>query len=130
MTVGPPRQLMCIDIGCRHQITLANSRLAALAKERTFQIGVDVFHCHAHNRQCQLHNLPTYVEGCGLEDFGACERNFSKSNHLASSTRYMGEYHRIQAIAEHFKNMDDMENYRNTSTFFQFLTVHRTDTFD
>lgn len=107
---------MCIDVGCRHKITLGYSDLAPLAKERGLVIGVDKFHCHAHNRLCQVYNLPTYLEGAGLEDFGACERNFSKSNPLAPSTRYMGEYRRKQAIAEHYKNMDHMENYMNMST--------------
>ncbi|KAF7976958.1 hypothetical protein HWV62_5018 [Athelia sp. TMB] len=117
LRIGPRNQLMCIDVGCRHKITLGYSDLAPLAKERGLVIGVDKFHCHAHNRLCQVYNLPTYLEGAGLEDFGACERNFSKSNPLAPSTRYMGEYRRKQAIAEHYKNMDHMENYMNMTTF-------------
>ncbi|KAF7973473.1 hypothetical protein HWV62_15074 [Athelia sp. TMB] len=118
MRVGPRNQLMCIDVGCRHKISMARSELAPLAEERGLVIGVDKFHCHAHNRLCQVHNLPTYLEGAGLEDFGVCERNFCKSNTLAASTRYMGEYRRRQSIAEHYRNMDDMENYMNMSKWY------------
>ncbi|KAI5999610.1 hypothetical protein EDD15DRAFT_2193652 [Pisolithus albus] len=80
------------DIGCRFKTTLASSVIGE-------------------------HNLTTYVEGLGLEDLEGCERAFSKSNALASSTRYASIFHRRQAIAYYFEHSDEMEVYANLTKF-------------
>ncbi|KAK1229996.1 hypothetical protein PQX77_006925, partial [Marasmius sp. AFHP31] len=63
---------------------------------------VPAFHGHAHNRKCQVNWHPMYIKGVGLEDFEECERTFSQSNHLASTTRLATEFHRHQALMEYF----------------------------
>ncbi|KZP06663.1 hypothetical protein FIBSPDRAFT_764032 [Athelia psychrophila] len=116
-----PNQGAGLDIGCSHRITLASSPLGPLAKELNHTILVDAFHGHAHNRLCQLSNLTTYVEGLGLEALGVCEQAFSKSNALAGSTRSMGTFHRRQAIAVYFRDMDDFEHYYTMTTYIHTM---------
>ncbi|KAI6013624.1 hypothetical protein BKA83DRAFT_4473946 [Pisolithus microcarpus] len=101
------------DIGCRFKTTLASSAIGEHARSLNYTSLVNAFHGHAHNRLCQLDNLTTYVEGLGLEDLEGCERAFSKSNALASSTRYASIFHRRQAIAYYFEHSDEMEVYAN-----------------
>lgn len=116
------------DTGCQFKTTLARSDLGALARELNYTSLVDAFHGHTHQRLCQLSNLATYKTGLGLEDLGMCERAFSHSNPMAGVTHYMSKFHRMQAIVQHFQNMDDLENYRNMSksmykpTSFIYLT--------
>ena len=107
-----------LDIGCSHKKTLANSALGPRARELKHTVLVDAFHGHAHNRLCQLNNLTTYVDGLGLEALGVCEQAFSKSNALAGSTRSMGRFRRQQAIAAHFRDTDNYENYMTMSEWF------------
>ncbi|KIK21581.1 hypothetical protein PISMIDRAFT_12206 [Pisolithus microcarpus 441] len=101
------------DIGCRFKTTLASSAIGEHARSLNYTSLINAFHGHAHNRLCQLDNLTTYVEGLGLEDLEGCERAFSKSNALASSTRYASIFHRRQAIAYYFEHSDEMEVYAN-----------------
>lgn len=111
-----PDQGEGLDIGCSHEITLANnSVLGPLARELNHTVLVDAFHGHAHNRLCQLSHLTTYVKGLGLEALGVCEQAFSKSNAHASSTRSMGTFHRRQTIGAHFRDTDNFENYYTMS---------------
>lgn len=105
------------DIGCRFKTTLATSKLGERSRSLNYTSLVNAFHGHAHNRLCQLDNLTTYVEGLGLEDLEGCERAFSKSNALASSTRYASIFHRRQAIACYFEHNDEMEVYANLTKF-------------
>ncbi|KAI5992520.1 hypothetical protein EDD15DRAFT_2388285 [Pisolithus albus] len=105
------------DIGCRFKTTLATSELGEHTRSLNFTSLVNAFHGHAHNRLCQLDNLTTYFEGLGLEDLEGCERAFSKSNALASSTRYASIFHRRQAIACYFEHNDEMEVYANLTKF-------------
>ncbi|KAI6116970.1 hypothetical protein EDD17DRAFT_1477623 [Pisolithus thermaeus] len=105
------------DIGCRFKTTLASSVLGEHARSLNYMSLVNAFHGHAHNRLCQLDNLTTYVEGLGLEDLEGCERAFSKSNALASSTRYASIFHRRQAITSYFEHSDEMEVYANLTKF-------------
>jgi hypothetical protein len=49
----------------------------------------------------------------GIEDLGVCERAFSRSNALAGTVRYMGVFHRMQAIAQYFEDTDHLETYQN-----------------
>ncbi|KAF7979794.1 hypothetical protein HWV62_40842 [Athelia sp. TMB] len=110
-----------LDIGCSHSKTLANSMLGPRAKELNHTVLVDAFHGHAHNRLCQLNNLTTYVDGLGLEALGVCEQAFSKSNMHAGSTRSMGRFRRRQAIAAHFRDTDNFENYMSMTTYIHTM---------
>ena len=112
------------DIGCRFKTTLANSPLGDKARENNHRCLVGAFHGHAHNRLCQSQFLATYVKGLGLEDLEGCERFFSKSNVLASSTRYASTFHRRQAIAEYAGYCDKFETYQNLSRHYSFLLLH------
>lgn len=105
------------------EITLANSALGPLARDLNYKSLVDAFHGHAHRRLCQLSHLTTYTEGIGLEDMGGCERAYSRSNSLAGATRYMGIFHRMQAIARHFLDTDHLETYQNLSEFCFHLST-------
>ncbi|KAK1217449.1 hypothetical protein PQX77_019914 [Marasmius sp. AFHP31] len=80
---------------------------------------VPSFHGHAHNRKCQLSWHPMYVEGVGLEDFEECERTFSGSNSLASTTRLSTEFHRLQAILEYFAFHDDDKHAASGNFIYQ-----------
>jgi len=103
------------DIGCRFKTTINKSSLGPKARATNHTCLVGAFHGHAHNRLCQLCFLATYVEGLGLEDLEGCERFFSLSNALASSTRYSSVFHRCQAIVEYVKHKDTFETYQNLS---------------
>ena len=48
-----------------------------------------------------------YIEGIGKEDLEGCERVFSASNMLASTTRLCTAFHRVQDIEEHFLFWDE-----------------------
>ncbi|KAJ6468159.1 hypothetical protein DFH09DRAFT_846521, partial [Mycena vulgaris] len=82
-----------------------------LARDKNFRALVGAFHGHGHNRLCGLDNLMTYVEGVGLEALEGCESFFSKSNALASTTRYASRFHRQQAIATYLKHADTFDTY-------------------
>ncbi|KAJ7440713.1 hypothetical protein B0H11DRAFT_1750555, partial [Mycena galericulata] len=58
----------------------------------------------------------SHVEGAGNEDFEECERTFSLSNNLASSTRMATPFHRQQQIDEHF-DFHDMDKYVASGNF-------------
>ncbi|KAK1227511.1 hypothetical protein PQX77_009487 [Marasmius sp. AFHP31] len=77
---------------------------------------VPAFHGHAHNRKCQVSWHPMYTKGVGLEDFEECERTFSQSNHLASTTRLATEYHRHQALMEYF-DLHDRDKHITSGNF-------------
>ncbi|KAK1220905.1 hypothetical protein PQX77_016284 [Marasmius sp. AFHP31] len=80
---------------------------------------VPSFHGHAHNRKCQLSWHSMYVEGVGLEDFEECERTFSGSNSLASTTRLSTKFHRLQAILEYFAFHDDDKHAASGNFIYQ-----------
>jgi hypothetical protein len=108
------------DCGCQIETTLKNSALGDRAAALNFKCLVDAFHGHAHNRLCQLSHLTTYMKGLGIEDLGVCERAFSRSNGLGGATRYMSVFHRMQAIAQYFKDTDDLETYQNLCALIFF----------
>jgi hypothetical protein len=105
------------DIGCLFKTTITKSSLGPKALTANHTCLVGAFHGHAHNRLCQLSYLATYTEGLGLEDLEGCERFFSQSNALASSTRYSSIFHRRQAIVEYVKHKDTFDTYQNLSTY-------------
>ncbi|KIK37553.1 hypothetical protein CY34DRAFT_63315, partial [Suillus luteus UH-Slu-Lm8-n1] len=104
------------DIKCALEKILLRSSLANRIKELNLQGVVPAFHGHAHNRLCQVQHHSKYKLGAGKEDFETCERVFSESNALASETRNATEFHRHQALDEHFR-FADMDKYANLSNF-------------
>ena len=113
------------DIGCQFKSTLASSPIGQTAQALQHTCLVGAFHGHVHSRLCQLSHLTTYVEGLGIEDLETCERIFSKSNALASATRYANTFHRQQAISTYFQYQDDFETYANLSMYgFCFAPVN------
>lgn len=94
------------DIMCAFVTTLKKSCLGEKMVACRLSGVVPAFHGHAHNRFCQVHWHPLYIEGTGLEDFEESERTFSRSNELASVTRLATPYHRQQHIDEHFRFHD------------------------
>ncbi|KAJ6614643.1 hypothetical protein B0H10DRAFT_1802889 [Mycena sp. CBHHK59/15] len=104
------------DIMCAFWKTLRRSSLGADVTVMRLQGVVPAFHGHAHNRACQIGWHPLYVEGVGLEDFEECERTFSLSNHLASSTRLATVFHRQQQIDEHFQ-FHDQDKHASSGNF-------------
>ncbi|KAJ7807195.1 hypothetical protein B0H14DRAFT_2381496 [Mycena olivaceomarginata] len=101
------------DIGCKFGKTVkVHPALKELAADKNFRALVGAFHGHGHGRLCGLDNLMTYVEGVGLEALEICESFFSKSNALASTTRYASRFHRQQAITTYLKHADTFETYQ------------------
>ncbi|KAJ6501407.1 hypothetical protein DFH09DRAFT_1335950 [Mycena vulgaris] len=100
------------NIGCKlGKMVKVHPALKDLARDKNFRALVGAFHGHGHNRLCGLDNLMTYVEGVGLEALEGCESFFSKSNALASTTRYASRFHRQQAIATYLKHADTFDTY-------------------
>lgn len=107
------------DIGCKlAKIIKAHPALKDLARSKNFRALVGAFHGHGHNRLCGLENLMTYVDGVGLEALEGCEIFFSKSNALASTTRYATRFHREQAITTYLKHTDTFDTYANLCKSF------------
>ncbi|KAJ7898204.1 hypothetical protein B0H14DRAFT_3080808 [Mycena olivaceomarginata] len=105
------------NIGCKlGKMVRMHPVLSPLASANNYKSLVGAFHGHAHCRRCQLKNLTTYVEGVGLEDLKECESFFSKSNALASRTRYSTAFHRQQAITTYLKHADTVDAYHSLST--------------
>ncbi|KAG1833208.1 hypothetical protein F4604DRAFT_1694518 [Suillus subluteus] len=104
------------DIKCAFEKILLRSTLGDSAKRLNVQGVVPAFHGHAHNRFCQLQHHSKHKLGAGLEDFETCERVFSESNALASEIRNATEFHRHQALDEHF-HFADMDRYAALSDF-------------
>lgn len=96
---------LCVgyDIMCMFSKIVKKSGIAALAALLMMDGAVPSFHRHAHNRLCQVHWHPMYIEGIGKEDLEGCERLFSASNGLAPTTRLATRFHRQQEIEEHFQ---------------------------
>jgi hypothetical protein len=76
---------------------------------------VNAFHGYGHNYSCQTRNHPNQVAGVGLEDLETLERIFSRSNELASITRYSTAYRQRELINEFFKQWDE-DKYLNLTT--------------
>ncbi len=95
-----PRIALGYDIMCAFNVTLARSSIGVKARDAGLVGVVPSFHGYAHNCDCQLGWHPLYTDGVGLEDFEECERTFSKSNELATVTRFATPYHRHQEINE------------------------------
>ncbi|KAH7903092.1 hypothetical protein BJ138DRAFT_1021163 [Hygrophoropsis aurantiaca] len=95
------------DIKCRFWQILQDSSISTLVKELNMSGVVPGWHGYSHNRYCQITHHSKYKVGAGKEDFETCERTFSESNALAPETRFASEFHRHQAIEEHFLFADE-----------------------
>ncbi|KAJ7707031.1 hypothetical protein B0H14DRAFT_3525882 [Mycena olivaceomarginata] len=117
------------NIGCKFgKIVKVHPALKELAADKNFCALVGAFHGHGHGRLCGLDNLMTYVEGIGLEAPEICESFFSKSNTLASTTRYASRFHREQAIMTYLKHTDTFETYHGLSSTKRVLEIRATKT--
>ncbi|KAJ7076258.1 hypothetical protein B0H15DRAFT_925229 [Mycena belliarum] len=104
------------DNGCKYgKMVRAHPGLSKLAADTNFKSLVGAFHGSGHQRECQLKNLSTYVEGVGTEDLETCESFFSKSNVLAPTTRYATAFHRKQAITGYLRHADVFDAYQGLS---------------
>ncbi|KAH0827426.1 hypothetical protein J3R83DRAFT_4095 [Lanmaoa asiatica] len=106
MDLFPDNFLYSYDIHCAFTKTLNRSTLGPAVRARHIDGVVPSFHGHAHNRMCQVQHHPKYKHSAGKEDFETCERTFSDSNALASEIRNATDFHRHQALEEHFKFAD------------------------
>ncbi|KAJ7713402.1 hypothetical protein DFH07DRAFT_688765, partial [Mycena maculata] len=108
---------LAYDIGCKYKkLVKVHPLLKELAADKNFRPLVGTFHGYGHGRLCGLENLMTYVEGVGSEAGEGCEIFFSKSNALASTTRYTSRFHRQQAITTYLKHVDTFETYHGLSS--------------
>ncbi|KAG2097020.1 uncharacterized protein F5147DRAFT_583783 [Suillus discolor] len=98
------------DIKCAFKKILLCSLLADDMKRLNLQGIVPTFHGHVHNHLCQLEHHSKHKVGAGKEDFETCERVFSESNALACEIRNTTNFHRHQALDEHF-SFADMDRY-------------------
>ncbi|KAG1876937.1 hypothetical protein C8R48DRAFT_745440 [Suillus tomentosus] len=94
------------NIKCAFKKIIQRSSLADDAKHLNLQGVVPAFHGHAHNRLCQVEHHSKYKVGAGKEDFETCEWVFSESNALAAQIRNTTDFHRHQALDEHFSFAD------------------------
>ncbi|KAK0234774.1 hypothetical protein EDD85DRAFT_922733 [Armillaria nabsnona] len=114
---GLGRDLTCdYDVRCKFGTTIAKSPLGVQAAEQNHNTVVGAFHSHAHCHICQICKLLLYTEGQGLTDHEECERYFSESNALASSTCYSSHFHCKQAIVQWMKHKDHVDTYARLST--------------
>ncbi|GBE84231.1 hypothetical protein SCP_0602090 [Sparassis crispa] len=98
------------DIACAFLKTLTRSSLGPHATKARMSGVVPAFHGHGHNRGCQVHWHPLYMDGVSKEDFEGCERCFSELNALAPGTRLAMSFHRHQAIEQFFGFWDEQKH--------------------
>jgi len=110
---------MCIgyDIMCSFIKTLQSSSIGRKAVLLNVTGVVPAFHGFAHRRSCQVWWHPMYARGVGLEDFEECERTFSLSNLLASTTRLATTYHR-RIMIEDFFDFHDIDKHTSSGGVF------------
>ena len=65
--------LIGYDIMCTFQKTIEQSSIASKAQTLNLKGAVNAFHGYSHNRGCQVHWHPNYIEGIGKEDLEGCE---------------------------------------------------------
>ncbi|PCH35428.1 hypothetical protein WOLCODRAFT_58340, partial [Wolfiporia cocos MD-104 SS10] len=118
LEVYGPDIMVGYDIACAFGCTLAKSSLGPTARKLRYAGVVPAFHGHSHNRGCQVHWHPMYLEGVGKEDFEGCERCFSESNALASGTRLASHFHRQQAIEEFFTFWGEQKHIESGTFIF------------
>ncbi|KAG1814850.1 hypothetical protein EV424DRAFT_1348702 [Suillus variegatus] len=104
------------DIKCAFHSILHRSSLGSAVQALGIEEVVPGFHSHAHNRLCQVWHHLEFMVSAGKEDFETCEQTFSESNALTPEIRNATEFHRHQALDEHFKFADE-DKYAILSTF-------------
>jgi hypothetical protein len=77
---------------------------------------MDAFHGGLHIYSCQINNHPQFVPGTCLSDLVDCERHFSQSNRLATTTRHASKFHRLQAMDNHYRYQDS-QHYENLGRY-------------
>ncbi|KAL0057440.1 hypothetical protein AAF712_015921 [Marasmius tenuissimus] len=114
------------DLGLRYDIMCAFYQTLLRSEKLGNQVVVfrlkgvvPTFHGHTHNRRCQVSWHPMYTQGVGLEDFEECERTFSESNHLASTTCLASEFHCHQSLMEPFDFHDVDKHIASGNFIFQ-----------
>ncbi|KAF9258298.1 hypothetical protein L218DRAFT_742087 [Marasmius fiardii PR-910] len=115
-------QDLCLgyDIMCAFYKTMkCSEKLGKKIMEKRLIGVVPAFHGHAHNCPCQTSWHPQYTPGVGTEDFETCERTFSLSNHVASTTCLATPFHWRQAILEHFDFNDEDKHALSDNFIFQ-----------
>ncbi|KAG1859304.1 hypothetical protein F4604DRAFT_1882800 [Suillus subluteus] len=116
MDVFAERFLYGYDIKCAFHSILQRSSLGPAVQDLGIEGVVPGFHGHAHNRLCQVQHHSKFMLGAGKEDFETCERTFSESNALAPEIQNSTEFHRHQALDEHFC-FADQDKYAALGTF-------------
>jgi hypothetical protein len=101
------------DIACAFSKTVEASSLGARALALRLRGVVPAFHGHSHNRGCQVHWHPMYIDGVGIEDFEECERTFKCSNELAPVTRLATPFHRLKQINQLF-DFHDLDKHASS----------------
>jgi hypothetical protein len=101
------------DIACAFMATVNRSTLGPRASALRLRGVVPAFHGHSHNRGCQVHWHPMYIDGVGIEDFEECERTFKSSDELAPVTRLATPFHRQQQIDQHF-DFHDLDKHASS----------------
>jgi hypothetical protein len=105
------------DIMCDFMKTVAASSLGPRASALRLRGVVPSFHGHSHNRSCQVHWHPRYIDGAGTEDWEECERTFKKSDELAPVTRLATPFHREQQINELF-DFHDLDKHASSGKIY------------
>ncbi|KAG1863273.1 hypothetical protein DFJ58DRAFT_656566, partial [Suillus subalutaceus] len=109
------------DIGCSSHKTTAASSIGDLATRLNLVVAVNTFHGYAHNRRCQLHHHPLYLQGFSNEDLEICEHIFSSSNGATVLIRHSSYFHWMQFIDLHFDQWDQ-DKYFELSTCLIFIS--------
>ncbi|KAG2144433.1 uncharacterized protein EDB93DRAFT_1087608, partial [Suillus bovinus] len=116
MDVFAEQFLYGYDIKCAFHSILQRSSLGPAVQDLGIEGVVPGFHGHAHNRLCQVQHHSKFMLGAGKENFETCEQTFSESNTLAPGIRNSTEFHRHQALDEHFC-FADQDKYAALGTF-------------
>ncbi|KAG1872019.1 hypothetical protein C8R48DRAFT_760270 [Suillus tomentosus] len=104
------------DIKCAFHSVLQCSSLGPAVRDLGIEGVMPGFHGHAHNRLCQVQHHSKFTLSAGKEDFETCERTFLESNALVPEIWNSTEFHRHQALDEHFQ-FADQDKYAALSTF-------------
>ncbi|KAG1752328.1 uncharacterized protein EDB91DRAFT_1243104 [Suillus paluster] len=104
------------NIACSSRKNIATSSISAKAAELNLQVVINAFHGFSHDRRCQLHNHPLYLNGLGLEDLETCKCIFASSNSAAVLIRHASYFHWMQFLDLHFDQWD-MDRYTDLSVF-------------
>ncbi|KAJ7820051.1 hypothetical protein B0H13DRAFT_1661106, partial [Mycena leptocephala] len=110
------------DIACQWQVNLSK-RMSAMPEhmrldleKTTVLYGLPVWHAAAHEKNCQVQNSLTYLEGVGRTDGEGIERTWSHLNPLAWATKEMREGARHDAIEDKIDHLNFEKNIHQETT--------------